>query len=201
MVPKLFALMVMCFGMPVWACAQGESCEQIASMARMASARSSEALNAEKQMAGDSYRAQVTFASRAVELHPKDPESAVRLLNLIPKNDVQKSAWMTFGDSLCDRESISEMKALGRLGGNLSGNLARAVVIVPDRMQIFVSYAIEATQDPHSDYAVQMRGVCEVRHPAFQKAVNELPPDKRGWFEKHILDPVGCRVRALPEAE
>ena len=68
-------------------------------------------------------------------------------------------------------------------------------------MQIFVSYAIEATQDPHSDYAVQMRGVCEVRHPAFQKAVNELPPDKRGWFEKHILDPVGCRVRALPEAE
>ena len=68
-------------------------------------------------------------------------------------------------------------------------------------MHAYVSYAAASVQDPHSDYAVQMRSVCEARHQEFQKAVNELPLDKRDWFEKHILNSVGCRVLALPEAE
>jgi hypothetical protein len=200
MVSKLVPFMVLCCD-SVCVAAQDVSCEQIASMARMARARSSRSLIAEKQKAGDSYRAQVVFASRAVELRPKDPESAVRLLNLIPQNDVQQAAWMTLGDSLCDRESVGEMNALGRLRESLSRNLAKAVLLVQDKMQVYVSYAITATQDPHSDYAIQMKMVCEVRHPAFEAAVNNLPPDKRDWLGKHILDPAGCRVLARPEVE
>jgi hypothetical protein len=188
-------------GSPLAASAQGINCEQIASMVRMTSARSSEALIAEKQKAGNSYRAQVVFASRAAELHPKDQSSTGRLLNLIPQDDAQKAAWMTFGDRLCDSESIDEMKALGRLGENLPRNLAKAVLLVPDKMQMYVSYAKVSIQDPHSDYAVQMRGVCEARHPAFLKALNQLPAGDKDWFRKHILNPAGCLVIALPEAQ
>jgi hypothetical protein len=117
MVSKLYVLVVLCCGAAASASAQEITCDQIASMARMVSVRSTGALIAEKQKAGDSYRAQLVFASRAIELRPKDPESAVRLLNLIPQNDAQNTVWMTFGDSLCDHESIAEMKALARLEG------------------------------------------------------------------------------------
>ncbi len=153
----------------------------------------------EKQSTGDSYSAQLIFASRAFDLHPNDAKDAVRLLDLIPKNDAQETVWLNLADGLCPGESFEEMKILGRLRDNLPRAFARAVLIAPDKMQDYVSYAIEAVQDPHNDYAVQMRTVCKERHEAFQEAVNKLSPRDRDWFPKHILDPAGCRVRALPE--
>jgi hypothetical protein len=167
----------------------------------MARAKSSEAVIAEKQKAGDNYRAQVVFAVRSLELRPTDKDAAVLLLNLIPQNDAQHTVLMTLGDSLCDEESVAEMKSLGGLGDRLPHDLARAVLLVPDKLPSYVSYAPISVQDPHSDYAVQMQTVCRAKHSEFLKAVEGLPTDQKNLFVKHVLNPDGCHGLALPEAE
>ncbi len=199
LVYRVFAFAALCCGPSVLAFAEEANCDQIASMSRIARAQSGVAL-ADRKAAGDSYRAQVVFASRTFEIHSTDRPSAIRLLDLIPKNDAQETTWITFGDSLCDDESLSDMKVLGQLGRNLSRDLARAVLLVPNRMEQYVSFSIVSARDPESDYAVHMRTVCETRKKVFSHAVNALGPDQRAWFVKHVLDPAGCRVSALPEA-
>jgi hypothetical protein len=190
-----------CGASGVGLCAQEPNCDQAAAMARMARAKSSEAVIAKKQKAGDSYRAQVVFAARSLELRPTDKAAAVLLLNLIPQDDEQRTTWMTLGDSLCDSESVADMKSLGRVGDRLPRDLAQAVMLVPDRLPGYVAYAATSVHDPHSDYAVQMQTVCRARHPEFLKAVGRLPTDKRDWFVKHVLNPEECHALALPEAE
>ncbi len=105
------------------------------------------------------------------------------------------------GDSQCSAESLADMKSLGGLGERLPRDLARAVLLVPDKLPSYVSYAPISVQDPHSDYAVQMQAVCRAEHPEFVRAVEGLPTDKRDWFVKHVLNPDGCHALALPEAE
>jgi len=180
--------------------AQEPNCDQTAAMARMARAKSSAVLAAEKRRAGDSYRAEVVFAARSFELRPTEQRAAV-LLNLIPQDDGQHTTWMTLGDSLCSAETVADMKSLARVGESLPRELARAVLLVPDRLPSYVAYAPTSVQDPHSDYAVQMQTVCRAKHPEFVKAVGELPTDKKDWFVKHVLNPEGCHALALPEAE
>jgi hypothetical protein len=177
------------------------NCREISAMARTAHAKSYRAVVEEKQKAGDSYRAQVVLAARSFELHPMDKKAAVLLLSLIPQDDAQHTAWMTMGDSLCDAESVDEMKSLGALGDRLPHDLARAVLLVPDKLPEYVAYAPTSVQDPHSDYAVQMQAVCRGKHSEFVKAVEGLSTDKRDWFVKHVLNPDGCHALALPEAE
>jgi hypothetical protein len=181
--------------------AQEPNCGEIAAMARMARAKSSTTAAAERQKAGDSYRAQVVFAARSLELRLGDTTAAVLLLNLIPQDDGQHTTWMTMGDSLCDAESVDEMKSLGALGDRLPHDLARAVLLVPDKLPEYVAYAPTSVQDPHSDYAVQMQTVCRGKHAEFVKTVEGLPTDQRDWFVKHVLNPDGCHALALPEAE
>lgn len=181
--------------------AQRPDCGEIAAMARMARTKSSTVLVAEKQKAGDSYRARVAFAARAFELHPTEQRAAILLLSLIPQNEAQHNTWMTLGDSLCSNEAIADMKSLAQIGENLPHDLAKAVLLAPDKLPSYVAYASTSVQDPHSDYAIQMQTVCRVRHLEFLKAVEELPTDKRNWLVKHVLNPDGCRVLALPEAE
>jgi hypothetical protein len=182
-------------------CAQEPNCDEAAAMTRMARAKSSEAVTVAKQKAGDKYRAQVVFAARSFELRPTDKSAAVLLLNLIPQDDGQQTTWMTLGDSLCDSESVADMKSLGELGDRLPRDLAKAVLLAPDRLPGYVAYAPTSVQDPHSDYAVQMQTVCRAKHSEFVKAVEGLPIDKRDWFVKHILNPEECHALALPEAE
>jgi hypothetical protein len=118
---------VVCGASGAGLCAQEPNCDQTAAMARMTRAKSSEAVIAEKQKAGDSYRAQVVFAARSLELRPTDKAAAVLVLNLIPQNDGQQTTWMTLGDSLCDSESVADMKSLGRVGDHLPRDLTKAV--------------------------------------------------------------------------
>jgi|SRR5438067_6063636 hypothetical protein len=181
--------------------AQEPNCGEVVSMAKMARARSSAVVAAEKQKVGDSYRAQVVFAARSFELRPMDKGAAVRLLNLIPVDDAQHTTWMTLGDALCSPESTADMKSLGGIGERLPHDLAKAVLLVPDKLPGYIVYAPTSVQDPHSDYAVQMQTVCRAKHPGFLKAVEGLPADKRDWFVKHVLNPDGCHALALPEAE
>lgn len=194
-------VVAVCGASGVGVCAQEPNCGEVAAMARMARAKSSEAVTVEKQKAGDNYRAQVVFTARSFELRPADKAAAVLLLNLIPQEDGQQTTWMTLGDSRCDSESVADMKSLGRAGDRLPRDLAQAVLLLPDRLPGYVAYAATSVHDPHSDYAVQMQTVCRARHPEFAKAVEGLPADKRDWFVKHVLNPDGCHALALPEAE
>jgi hypothetical protein len=93
------------------------------------------------------------------------------------------------------------MKSLGRVGDRLPRDLAQAVMLVPDRLPGYVAYAATSVHDPHSDYAVRMQTVCRAKHTEFLKAVEGLPTDQRSWFVNHVLNPDGCHVLALPEAE
>jgi hypothetical protein len=170
-------------------------------MANMARAKSTSALIVEKRKAGESYRSQVAYAARRFELDPREKRTAEVFLDLIPKDDAQKTAWMTFGDSLCDSEPLPDMMDLSRLGARLPRDLAKAVLLVPEKMLAYVTNACEAVKDPHSDYALQMQRVCSTNHAGFTKAIGELSSDDRHWFISHILDPVGCRALALPEAD
>ncbi len=163
--------------------AQEPNCDQTTAMARMARAKSSAALVAEKRGAGDSYRAEVVFTARSFELRPTEQRATVPL-DIIPQDDGQHTTWITLGDSLCSAETIADMKSLARVGENLPRELARAVLLVPNKLPSYVAYAPTSVQDPHSDYAVQMQTVCRAKHPEFVKAVGGLPTDKKGLVRK-----------------
>ena len=76
--------------------AQERGCLETSAMGRMASANSPATLNARKQKAADSYRAQVNFAARMLEIETQDKSAAELLLNLIPKSidDPRQQVWL-----------------------------------------------------------------------------------------------------------
>lgn len=108
---------------------------------------------------------------------------------------------MTLGDSLCREESVSEMQTLGALRDRVPRDMAIAVVLVPEKLSEYLNYGLVSTQDPHSDYAVQMENVCRKMTAQFRVAVRNLPSDKRDWFTTHVFNPAACRAIALPEAQ
>lgn len=190
-----------CFMLCISLSSEEPNCNEVSAMARMTNATSSTVLKASNHKAGHSYRAQVVFAARNWEMHPKRQNAARRLLSLIPKDDRQHVVWMTFGDSLCDTEPVSEMVSLDRLGERLPYDLASAILIVPSKMKEYIAYSIISTQDPLSDYAIQMRSVCRAKHSIFMKAVTGLPADEKDQLVKRVFDPDTCRAIDLPEAE
>jgi hypothetical protein len=178
-------------------------------MATMTRAQSISRLIAEKKKSGGSYYAQFIFAARRFELDPANKVTAKTLLDLIPNNRVQIEKWV--GDTLCtdmcvtesdkDREPDADIIPLCRLRFRLSRDLARAVLLVPDKMPAYIGFAYEAVQHPNDDYAVQMRTVCRANHEGFTKAIEAMPEDDRTWFVEHIFNPKGCRTIAFPEAD
>jgi hypothetical protein len=181
--------------------AQAQSCSEIASAAEMARAKSMQALTGASKRAGDSYRAHLILAFRSFQLQPHNKGAAERLLALIPADDTQQTVLMTLGDSLCDEESLAEMTAMARVYEGLARELARAVLLVPSFLPSYVSYAATAVLDPHSEYAVEMKKVCQHAHADFIRAVKELPEHERQVFAKEVMNPNDCRVITLPEAE
>lgn len=170
-------------------------------MAKMSRTISTKDLVAQKSKAGDSYRAQVIYAVKLLEIDSEDHNAAVRLLSLIPRDDEEYRNLTTLGDQLCGTESYSEMKTLGQIMGRLPRDLTRAVLLAPDKIPEYVAYSITSVQDLHSDYAMQMQKVCRAKHSQFIKAVADLPEEKRDQFLKYIFDPEGCNALTLPEGE
>jgi hypothetical protein len=175
-------------------------------MVEMARATSTAMLTKWNRKAGDSYRAKVVFAFRVFELNPYDQHGAASILDLIPQNDEQSLIWYSFGDYLDCRaesnggsETEKEVVTLARLEVRFTNDLARAVLIVPDKMLAYVSYANASDGYPDSDYAVQMKRVCRAKHLEFVKAVDQLSTDDKKWFLAHTFDPNGCRVLHFPE--
>jgi len=176
-------------------------CDQVAAIAHMVRANSLPELAKAKRNAGTSYRAEVVFGARSFELQPGNKSAASTLLKLIPQDDEQHLTLMTLGDSLCDSESVADMKSLGRVGDRLPHYLSKAILLAPEMLPKYVAYASTSVHDPHSDYAVQMQTVCRAKHAEFVRAVEGLPTDQKDWFVKHVFNPDGCHALALPEAE
>ncbi len=181
--------------------AQEQNCVEIDAMVKMARSISTAELAADQLKAGESYRARVVYAARRLELDPQDRNAAALLLKLIPQDDAQHLLLMALGDHLCSTESYSEMKSLGQIGEHLPRDMAKAVLLAPDKMAEYVAYSIASVQDLHSDYAMQMEKVCRSRHSEFIAAVAKLPPEKKEQFLKYIFDPDGCNALTLPEGE
>ena len=167
-------------------------------MARM---KSSPALRKLEALAGESYRSRLVSAFRLFELDQADMNSVLGVIELIPRNADQDAIWHSMDGSLCEHESVEDMKTLGSLQARLPHDLAKAMNRQPNKMYEFVSYAYDSIQDPHSDYAVQMQTVCRRHHELFLSAVSQMSEKDRNWFTTKIFNPSDCRAIALPEAD
>jgi hypothetical protein len=167
----------------------------------MSYAKSTAELMKWKDPAGGSYRAKVVFALRFFELQPHDYRAASNVLDLIPKNAEQDSVWHATGFSLCHAESVEDETRLGKFGVRLPRDLARAVLLVPEKMLDYVAYANTSCQDPESDYAVQMQVVCRSKPQEFLKAVDQLPSSDKTFLLSRIFNPNECRALHFPEAD
>jgi len=177
----------------------------------MVRANSAASLAAEKQKAREGYREQLVYAAKKHELSPQDKNAALALLNLMPQNAKQQLILTTLSTSMCDSETVRDMVTLARLEDRLPHDFTSAVLLVPGKIQAYVSYGSVAIGDPHSDFALQMKRVCRVNHSAFISAADSL--DKVNWGEENfaypsserfrtkIFDPVGCRPLEFPEAD
>jgi hypothetical protein len=177
--------------------AQRPSCGDIRELAAVAGSGSQAALS-RNSVPDHSYRSRLVLAARSFELSAT-ATNASQLLALIPNDSSQQSDVLTLGDSLCDGEPVPDMFSLGRIRDRFPRDLARAVLLVPNKLPEYVAYGLISVQDPHSDYAVQMISVCRAKHAKFLKAVEGLPADKREWFQR-VFNPAACRALALPEA-
>jgi hypothetical protein len=182
--------------------AQEPGCLETTAIGEMASAKTPAELKARRQKAGDSYRSQLVFAARMLEI-TQNERAAQSLMDLLPKDEFgpEQAVWLSL-DQLqnCPSGRIpdSNLNSLYQLQSRLPRDAARAVLLVPDKMFEYVSYALLSV-DPESDYAMQMGKVCKVRHKQFVKAVNELSPKDRAWFIEKIFNPDGCRTIFFPE--
>jgi len=191
-------MVVVCY-LPSWA-TQEVDCAQVSALARMARSRSVGSLAAEKARAGDSYRAQLVFAFRSLQL-VANGKNAERLLALIPKDDSQQTIVMTLGDYLCTEEPNVDTLILSRVNEGLARELAKAVLLAPRYLSAYVTYSMVAVSDPHSDYAPRMAKVCQQRHAQFIETVKQLPLKQRQEFTKYVIEPNSCRAIAMPEAD
>lgn len=139
--------------------AENLSCSQVAAISKMAASKSIPSLDNGKKKAGDSYIAHLVYSFRAFELNPTNQQVASRLLSLVPPSKEEEPLWHTLDGFLCKEERIDEIKTLAALQARFPHDIARAVVHVPGKMLDYVSYAYTSIQDPHSDYAIQMRPV------------------------------------------
>jgi len=201
---KPVAVLTICLALCLMLPAQEQGCIETSALGKMAGATSVATLNARKEKAGDSYRAQVVYAARMMEIDPNNRSAAELLLNLIPKNidGPQQDVWLELDElNQCPSGGLadSDLMPLFRLQYHLPRILARAVLLVPDKMPEYVAYAYISIQSPDSDYAVQMQEVCRAKHQAFVNAVAKMSDDDRKWFLAKIFNPKGCHALALPE--
>lgn len=180
---------------------RAQTCREVSSVAEMARANSPNALNKAREKAGDSYRTRLILAYRSFQLNRGSKAAAEQLFALLPADDEQQKVVMTLGDSLCDEESLAEMRTLARVNEGFARELARAVLVAPRFLPEYVHYSTIAVGDPHSDYAVQMKRVCQQVHNKFEFAVNQLPEEKRKLFTEHVMNPNTCKVLAVPESK
>jgi len=181
--------------------AHSQRCDEIAATAEMSRAKSMHDVTSASKRAGHDYRAGFVLAFRSFQLQPRSKDAAERLLRMIPTDDTQQKVLMMRGDSLCDAESVADMRAMAQVNENFPRELARAVLLAPNFLASYVRFSIVAVQDPHSEYAVEMKKVCQKAHPSFVRAVNQLSEKERRVLTTQVMDANSCRVISVPEGE
>lgn len=189
-----------CYSLP----SQEPNCLETSAVGAMARANTIAALKVRKQKAGNSYRSRLVFAARMLEIDPKNKTAAESLLNLLPKDDLgpEQAVWLSLDQlAQCPSGGIPDidLMPLFDLQERLPHDAAIAVLLVPDRMFDYVSYAPIATESVVNDYALQMRKVCRIRHQQFVETVKKLSSKEKNLFVTHVFNPDGCRAIAIPE--
>ena len=161
---KSWVIPVACFALCAALPAREQGCFEISRMAAMAGAKTPAALKAFKEKAGDGYRARLIFAARMLEIDPGNKLAAVSLLNLLPKVEFgpEQAAWLDLTQlEQCPSGGLpgSDPTVLDILTYHLPRLAARSVLLAPDKMFDYVSYA-PFSVTPDSDYAEQMETVC-----------------------------------------
>ncbi len=206
---RMVLILILCFSSH-WLYCQNSACEEIRVMGRMASATSLASLNAEKKKTPETYRVQLVYTARMLQIEPHNLNAARMMLDLIPSHDennpdnpeAKNAIWWDLLDMAnCKSGAIykSDLMPTFRIQERLFHELAKAVLLVPDRMFDYVSFASDATNDISNDYEVQMRTVCLARHNQFVAAVDKLQPDDKQRFVTSLLDPKDCRVIRIGE--
>ena len=198
------ALIVTLMGLNPHLLAREPGCKEISLVAAIARAKTPSELKMRKQHTGDSYRAPLIFAVRMFEIDPQSRISAESLLKLLPKDDSspEEAVWLDLVHmETCPsgRFTDSDLMPLFKLQPRLPRDVARAVLLVPDRMFDYISYASISVEDPHSDYAIQMKKPCEKMHGQFTAAFRRLSEKDQSWYRTKVFNPDGCRVMAFPE--
>lgn len=175
-------------------------CGELAAIAKVAGAKNESELIAQARQIGSSYFAQSVFAARSFEIR-NDRNSAAILLDLLPKNDEQRVIWGSLGQAVCDRETVSEAKLLGRLRDRLAKNVAQAVILAPEKMLPYVVFSLGTTSDPHSEYALEMKRVCLRKKGVLTEAVEMLAEHEKRWFHGHVMALKNCQALDLPESD
>ena len=197
------ALVALCTANFAASQASEHGCAQISLRAQMASARTSAALDTLKKTATPTFRNDLAFAARELELNPASKTAADRLLDLLPnEGDPNEAAWLdlvSFED--CPSGGGFPNHALDSLFGleyHLPRELAKAVLLSPERMPTYVAHT-QLFLTPDSDFTIHMQTVCRKQHTAFLKAVDEFSPKDRKWFTTIAFNPETCRTIYYPE--
>ncbi len=183
---------------------QEPNCLETSAVGAMARANNVSVLKARKQKAGNSYRSQLVFAARMLEIDPRNKTAADALLSLLPKDEVgpEQSVWLGL-DQLehCPSGAIpdADLNPLFKLQERLPRDAAMAAILDPTKMLEYVSYANIGSESVVSDYAVQMRKVCRARNKQFVEAIGRLSPQERHLLVAETFNPEGCRAIAIPE--
>jgi hypothetical protein len=177
----------------VWA----DTCDHLDLIAKALRQRTTPDIATSEKAMQDDYFAKLMLAARTFELRSSSREAAMTFASLVPANDVEEGWWRGLGES-CDKSLKDEM-TVEAMVERLPRLLARAILLVPEKLREYIAYSEKSVLDPHSDYAMQMKLVCRANQKRFQKSFVELPPDKQAWLRIHVFDPVECRPLALPE--
>jgi hypothetical protein len=190
------ALLIAAFAFSGALLAQSTRCDHINEIVQMARETSASKLLSKKIKGPDTYFANVVRNARLMELRPSR-DTAISLLDLIPKGVEQEEVWLTLRDDCA--EFAADVKVLGRLRDDLPRDLSRAVMLAPEKLPDYLCYSIKSVEDPHSDYAIRMQEVCRIDTRGFRNAVDELPPALREPFLNRVFDPDTCRAIKLPQ--
>ena len=159
--------------------AQARSCAETHALGEMARATSVDSLNAWKKAAGDSRLAHGVYFLRLFELQPSNLAAARAVLTVTPRTEDEEEGWFNLGADIplgCPNKVVADSDALVDLDAHRPHDMALAVILVPEKMFDYVSYAEIAVSNIHSDFADQMVMVCRAKNREFLEAVNRLPP-------------------------
>lgn len=199
---KLMALTALCTASVAVSQAREPGCAQISLRAQMASARTSAALDTLRKRDTPTFRNDLVFAARELELNPASKTAADRLLDLLPnEGDPNEAAWLglvSYEDCPSGGFPNHALDALFRLEYHLPRELAKAVLLSPERMPTYVAHT-ELFLTPESDFTIHMQTVCRKQHAAFLKAVDEFSPRDRKWFSTIAFNPETCHTIFYPE--